>query len=104
MIKIPRFVIDANSDAICKLVDENNLYGLESAVLNGALNACSRGVVRLGYDPKSLDLVIAINDRVSPVLGIFSSECGDPELACALLYLYGAAVELETYQSIRKYL
>ena len=104
MIKIPRFVIDANSDAICKLVDENNLYGLESAVINGALNACSRGVVRLGHDPKSVELVLAIHDRVSPALGMLASQCGDPELACALLYLYGAAIELDTYNSIRKYL
>jgi len=101
---IPKFMIDANSKTICNLVDQYNLYALESAVLNGALNACSRGVVRLGHDPKSLDLVLAINDKVSPSLGMLSSECGDPELACALLYLYGAAVELDTYNSIRKYL
>jgi hypothetical protein len=104
MLHIPKFVIDANTSTICKLVDEYNLYALESAVLNSALNACSRGVVRLGYDPKSVELVLAVHDRVSPILGMLASQCGDPELACALLYLYGAAVELDTYNSIRKYL
>lgn len=101
---IPKFLIDGNNNKVMRLFDEHHLYNMDVRVWNGALNACSRGVVRLGYDPKTLELVLAVGEKISPTLRKFASQCGDAELSVAILYLCGVAIERETLDKIRQYL
>jgi hypothetical protein len=100
-LRAPRFLIQANVDKVASLM---NVHHVPDSTFKHALNAASRGVVRMGLDPFTCEMVLGINERVSPALEHLALECGSCELAGALLHLLGAAVDGELWQAIQPYL
>jgi hypothetical protein len=97
-----RFYIPANSDKIVKIMDDLSL-DISCATWSSALNACSRGAIRIGLDPTTCELVLAVRDKISPALERLAIECGDCEIAAALMYLSGAAICGDLIQAVQKF-
>lgn len=100
-IRAPCFLIDANIDKVARIMSDHHV---PDSTLDHALNAASRGVVRMGLDPVSCEMVLAINDRVSPALEYLALECGSCELAGTLLHLLGAAIDGDLWKAIQPFL
>ena len=99
MIRAQKFYI--SPDDISKFLDKNEIGYLESNVYMSALNACARGAIDIGADPKSCEIVLAVNGRTSPSLMKFAVQCGGCEIAAAFLYKLGAAITGNCWQWIK---
>ena len=90
---LPRYYHCEPAEVI-SLLDSEGIDYLEAGVVTKALNACSRGYVSVVVDPDQLELVLAINGRVSPSLKTLAMQCGGADIAIRLLEKLGAAVSV----------
>jgi hypothetical protein len=90
---LPRYY-HCEPQEITHILDSEGIDYLESGVVTKAINACSRGYVSVVVDPDELELVLAINGRISPSLKTLATQCGGADIALRLLAKMGAAVSL----------
>jgi hypothetical protein len=79
---------------VTRLLDAEGIDYLETGVITKAIHACSRGYVSIVVDPEKLELVLAINGKVSPSLSTLAAQCGGADIAIRLLEKLGAAVSV----------
>jgi hypothetical protein len=94
----PKFIIPTHVDKVASLLDQ---YQVSDKTLEHALNAASKGVVRMGLDPVTCEMALAVRDRVSPALETLAIEFGECKIAAAVLFLLGAAIEGDLWKQIR---
>lgn len=99
-----KYIVQYNGTKIDEFMLQHDMRLVSPRTLQSAINACSKGVVSLGLDPKTAELIIAVNGKYSPATERLAIEVGYTEKACALLHICGAAIDDSAFQMIRDYL